>query len=407
MNLTQVKAATALMWRLKREGKIKDLPIPTLVGDTGIGKSSIMSNIYNEELGSAVKEVIKEAKAQEGDITKEAPKVTVNKVSVKDAAKDMQKYLEFLFLAQMETGDLIGMPDKLGDRTIFYAPDWFPEKEAKGLLVLDELGDSDTNTRKAIMPLLLTGKLHRHVLPKDVMIICAMNPIGGNFGGIGFTKQFRNRLAFWKVTPSVDEWLVYAEKAGLPQYIKAMVAEQPSFLEDQNESNQGWENSSAYDGIPSRRSIATAAQVLASMTDQEIKLFGDELITSMVGPNVSGSMFMYKALKIEEVMKAEELWDDTAGMLTKIDNWLQSQQTAKVAAFLRLIKAYLSNTKSLKDYDVEALGKLLTILPEDMIAGMLFFIKNELSYQFELLVALGAIPEIFSKLENVMSIGKD
>lgn len=387
MDLKQVKQAVNLMWRLKRDGKILNLPIPTLVGDTGIGKSTILQKIMKEEKGA--------------------------------------DYLVSLFLAQMEVGDLIGMPDKAEGRlitkgtkgeegyseyreagkTVWLAPDWFPEHEAKGLLVLDELGDSDSMTRKAIMPLLLTGELHSHRLPQEVMLVCAMNPIGGNFGGVGFTKQFQNRLMFWKVTPSIDEWLAFAEKRGLAKYVKSMVAEQPSFFEDQNETNLGWQNSPLYDGMPSRRSVTAAAEILTAMSEKEIQDFGDELLTSIVGPAAAGAMLTYKAMNIEEVMNAEDLFKDTANMLAKVDSWLQDNDIAKVSAFLRLVKAHLVNTKSIKDINVEALGKLLVILSEDMIAAMLFFIRHELPYHFEFLVALAEHPELFAKVEAVTSKG--
>lgn len=384
MDLKQVRQATSLMWRLKMEGKIKNLPIPTLVGDTGIGKSSIMLDI------------------------------ATNPPEVKGKEKVEVDYLHSLFLAQMEVGDLIGMPDKeytettidgkvvKEGRTVWLAPDWFPKSGDKGLLLLDELGDSDPQTRKAIMPLLLTGELHSHILPKDVLLVCAMNPIGGTFGGVGFTKQFQNRLMFWKVKPSIDEWLAFAEPI-LPKYALAMVAEQPNMFEDRNDTNLGWETSTIYDGIPSRRSITVATSILQEMTEKEIKDFGDALLTSIVGPAAAGSLLTYKAMKIEEILNVDDLFNNPQDTLVKIDAWLNNEEIPKVSAFTKLVKAYLANTKSIKDYDVKILGKFLYLLPADMAGGMMYFIRRELPYYFNLLAELAKETKIFDRLQKVMS----
>lgn len=386
MDLKQVQQATALLWKIKMQDKIQNLPIPTLVGDTGIGKSSIMKNIFRN-----------------------APKVKNEEGKVGKA-----NYLHSLFLAQMEVGDLIGMPDKeytekvvngqlkRAGKTVWLAPDWFPEANSKGILLFDELGDSDPQTRKAVMPLLLTGELHSHILPKDVLLMCAMNPIGGNFGGVGFTKQFQNRLMFWKVKPSIDEWLAYAEPL-LPKYALAMVAEQPNLFEDRNDSNAGWESSTAYNGIPSRRSITVATDILQEMTDTDIKDFGDELLTSIVGTAAAGTLLTYRAMKINEVLNVDDLFKKPVETMAKIDTWLNNEEIAKVSAFTRLVKAFLSNTKSVDEYDVKTLGKFLYILPSDMIGGMMFFIRQQLPYHFSLLTELAKETKIFAKLQEVMS----
>ena len=56
-----------------------------------------------------------------------------------------------------------------------------------------------------------------------------MNPVGGDFGGYTFSRQFKDRLAFLKVSSTIEEWLAFANKAGLPLYVRNMISEQPGF----------------------------------------------------------------------------------------------------------------------------------------------------------------------------------
>jgi ABC-type lipoprotein export system ATPase subunit len=47
MNLTKTRQILEIAWRLSASGKISNMPIFTLVGDTGIGKSTIMQDFSN------------------------------------------------------------------------------------------------------------------------------------------------------------------------------------------------------------------------------------------------------------------------------------------------------------------------------------------------------------------------
>ena len=378
MNLSQTKEVINFLWKVRREGKIKNLPTITLVGDTGIGKSTIIEEVLRDYI------------------------LLNNKSKPKK-----RPYLEYLFLAQQEVGDLIGMPTMENGKTTWAAPEWFPNENDAGLLTFDELADSDPQTRKAVMPLLLTNKLHQHVLPRDVMVICAMNPVGGAFGGMGFTKQFKNRLLFLKVKPTISEWLTFAEKAGLPAYVKSAVAEQPDFFEDSNDSNQGWESSTEYDGIPSRRAVTTAAFLLEEMTAEELASFGQELLVGVVGPVKAGMLIRYKSMGVEEVMNIQDLFSNPARMLAKIDRWNANNEVPKVAAFNKLFIAMVLANKSVEHLNMDIITQYLEVLPQDIVGGTLKEISANASspeYKTSFLVEITKrSPEVFKKLHSSLN----
>jgi MoxR-like ATPase len=150
---------------------------PCLVGAMGIGKSQIIAQIA-EELG----------------------------IQLID-----------LRLAQMETGDLVGIPYLHKDRTFWGKPGWWPEENTKGILLLDEINRAPNDVRQAIFQLILADhrgnrKLHTHVLPKGWAVIAAMNPPGGEYQVEELDKAMVRRFIMLTVQPDVESWLLWAKE---------------------------------------------------------------------------------------------------------------------------------------------------------------------------------------------------
>ena len=87
----RIKEAARVLPEIMKQGEV-----PILVGHAGVGKTQI----------------------------------------VKEIASKTGRKLITLVLSQMEPGDLIGMPDRKGDRTVWLKPEWFPE-DGNSILFLD------------------------------------------------------------------------------------------------------------------------------------------------------------------------------------------------------------------------------------------------------------------------------
>ena len=61
--------------------------------------------------------------------------------------------------------DLLGLPDRIDDRTKWLRPEILPT-DGEGILGIDELPDSSMSMQKAYYQLILDGKVQSHVLPK-------------------------------------------------------------------------------------------------------------------------------------------------------------------------------------------------------------------------------------------------
>lgn len=372
MNFTQIRTALNLIWRLKKDGSICNLPIFTLVGDTGVGKSTLLQSFAN----------------------------TLKR-------DHSTNFYESKFLAQVEVGDLIGMPDRKGGKTVYLAPDWWPESSDTGLLFFDELSDAKADVRSAIMPLLLTGKLHQNVLPNGILIICAMNPVGGEFGGYTFTRQFKDRLAFIKATPTIEEWIVYANNISLPLYSRNMISEQPEFFLDSRESGSDdgdWKTDEYYEGTPSRRSVTAAIQVYEQMTNEEKEAIGSELLTSIAGPAAAAGIIIYSRRTVSELTNPKDIYNEEQRpvVLMTISSWVANSSLERLGSFIRLTKAMIKSDGIEKSH-IKPLADLTAILPEDMAVGLLSYIRDEVpSGKARLLALSSANPEVFRRISDVM-----
>ena len=97
---------------------------------------------------------------------------------VKQIADDLGNSFVDLRLASQEVGDLIGLPHRDTNRTVWLKPSWFPEEGTSGVLFLDELNRAPRDVRQAVFQLVLDRKLHTHTLPSGWSIVAA-----GNYSG--------------------------------------------------------------------------------------------------------------------------------------------------------------------------------------------------------------------------------
>ncbi|SHH16086.1 AAA family ATPase [Thermosipho atlanticus] len=212
--------------------------VPLLVGHFGVGKTDLMREIANET----------------------------------------NRKLVILVLSQMEPGDLIGLPSRENNKTVFLAPDWWPDNE-NYIIFLDEINRSHRSIRNAIMQLLIDKRIHNHVLPKGTWIAASMNPPDEDYDQVDLITDpaFLSRFFILEISPSVDEWLQWADQIGLPEEIKKFVEKNPEFLFPRI-------NVSLKANIkPSPRSWYKLGNVLKKLSKEDKKRFGYQLASGILG----------------------------------------------------------------------------------------------------------------------------
>lgn len=163
-------------------------------------------------------------------------------------------------LSQITEGDMIGLPYKVEKKdqngelksisTRFLPLDWFIECiESPHLIFLDELDRSSQEVQQAAFELVLDRSIQGNKIHPESRIYAAIN--GGTEGGSNYhTNDIDPALLdrFWTadITPSVEEWLMWAQGKVVPDIIEFIRSEQAHL-----ENNEVIDPGKIY---PSRRS---------------------------------------------------------------------------------------------------------------------------------------------------------
>ncbi len=298
----------------------------------------------------------------------------------KEIAEDTGRKLIILVISQMEPGDLIGLPARDGEKTVFLRPDWWPE-DGNVILMIDEVNRAHRSIRNAIMQLLIERRIHNHVLPEGSWVLAAANPPDEEYDQVELITDpaFMSRFFHLEITPNIKEWTNWSKTVGVPDEVTDFVNEYPEFL------SRDTVVSMRLDIRPSPRSWYKLGRVMKEMTGQEIEEYGYVLSAGMVGPEAARS-FMSRIKGETELPSSEEiLFELSAGMKQRIKDYDISSVSSIV---LRLTKhlSELSET-DLKNYfdnlpkitnNLLDLGKLI---PKDSFFGIIRHLAHQVQQE--------------------------
>ena len=167
-----------------------------------------------------------------------------------------------LFLGQMsDPGDLIGIPNKneKTGKTDFMPPYWFPVDGKPIVLFLDELNRARPEILQTIMDLALNRKLAGRKLPEGSRIISAVNA-GDQYQLTDLDPALVSRFNIVNFTPTVQEWLLWARKAGVDSRVIEFIQENPVWLDKDPDSREGADT--GLDKTPDRRAWKRVSDII-------------------------------------------------------------------------------------------------------------------------------------------------
>lgn len=118
------------------------------------------------------------------------------------------------FLGQMsDPGDLIGLmhKDEETGRSLFLPPYWWPTDGEPIVLFLDELNRARPEILQAVQDLALNRTLAGKQLPKDSIVISAVNE-GEEYQLTDLDPALVSRFNLYEFAPTVEDWLLWANK---------------------------------------------------------------------------------------------------------------------------------------------------------------------------------------------------
>ena len=197
-----------------------------------------------------------------------------------------------LFLGQMsDPGDLIGIPNKNEEtgKTDFMPPYWFPLDGKPIVLFLDELNRARPEILQTIMDLALNRKLAGRKLPEGSRIISAVNA-GDQYQLTDLDPALVSRFNIVNFRPTVQEWLLWAGKAGVDSRVIEFIQENPIWLDKDPDAKEG--EDTGLDKTPDRRGWKRVSDILKQSQDMTGLL--TKAVSAVVGPKAA-SAFMSSA----------------------------------------------------------------------------------------------------------------
>ncbi len=209
-----------------------------------------------------------------------------------------------LFLGQMsDTGDLLGLPDKSGEITVFRPPYWFPIDGKPIVLFLDELNRARPEILQTIMDLALNKKLAGRSLPKGSRIIAAANE-GEEYQLTDLDPALVSRFNIFQFEPDVDEWLSWAKKKDVDKRVMDFIRGNSQWLDKIPDKGDNFDM--GLDKTPDRRGWKRVSDVIKPK--KELDRADLKLISGIVG--VKAAKLFESKLSQKKVIEAKNLLTD-------------------------------------------------------------------------------------------------
>src|SRR6201991_831193 len=132
---------------------------------------------------------------------------------------------------QIAPEDVSGIPRIVGERSVFCPPRvLLPEDGQPFCLFLDELPACPPDIQKAFYSLLLERRLGEHALPPGTWVVAAGNRIQDRALVRAMSSALGNRVTILQLRVDTDEWLAWAQRAGVRREIRDFITTIPDAL---------------------------------------------------------------------------------------------------------------------------------------------------------------------------------
>jgi hypothetical protein len=263
--------------------------VPTalnVVGNAGLGKTTVVANLAKEEGMQFVKinlAMIEELSDLIGFPVKEF-----------QIGKDTTDGLKTKWVTEMEAELAVKAGFKLtgGRRTAYCAPEWISGKEESGILLLDDYTRADPRMIQACMDLINTQEYISWKLPKDWTIILTTNPDGGDYHVNSMDIAQTTRFISCELKFDVDCWAQWAEETQMDGRCINFILKHPEIVTE----------------ATNPRAITTFFNAISSFEKFEEQLPMIQMIgEGSVGPDMTSLFTLFINNKLDQLMSPKDI----------------------------------------------------------------------------------------------------
>jgi len=285
---------------------------------------------------------------------------------VRDLAQE--RGCEFVYIAPAqfeEMGDLIGMPkiavDNLkGEVTRFIAPEWVPQNEGPGILLLDDVNRADDRILRGIMQLLQNYAVVSWSLPANWLIVLTANPDNGDYSVTTLDDAMLTRMLHVTLEFDVQAWTRWAEKNGVDERGINFVLTYPELINGRRTTP---------------RSLVQFFQAIQSIDNLQMQLGLVKLLADASLDEATTQAFInFIHLNLDHLPSPQQILEteDFPGMALQIDRRIHEGNTKRLdilsVMITRLTNYLLLRAAEPGDLEMSNLKKflLLDLLPNDL-----------------------------------------
>lgn len=280
---------------------------------------------------------------------------------VRDFAKQNNWKCISLAPAQFEEmGDLLGMPQIEGNRTVFRKPAWAPEDFGPGILLLDDFNRADDRIIRGLMPLLQDGRTVSWGLPPDWHIVLTANPDNGDYSVTPLDASLLTRMLHVELTFDVKSWANWAANYRIPSLFIDFVLLYPELIDHERTTARSLvQFFDSLQGLDQTKKQKTLIPVLAK------GFLGEAAARQFVAYLKSTQEHLPS---VRTVLEANDFDSEVAQPVTSFLNKSTLQLEAFSVFWERIYRTLKNRPEDLKPQELKNLEKLLKLpqLPEDL-----------------------------------------
>lgn len=241
------------------------------------------------------------------------------------------------------------------------------------ILLFDELAQCESSTQKAVVDILLNGRIGEHGLRPTTWTIGAGNRLSDGAGAGRLLSIMRNRMVNYSVHMPLDRWRGWAKSNGTPEVVLDFLEFRPDLLADCQPSKDG--PFLTYRSMSQAVAFVNQAKSMAGDTDPMTipqNSFLKQTVAGVIGEPAQIELFAYAA-DAAALPKFHEVVRDPMGakcppMSNISAQFAASQMIIKGVDATNIDKCWTYAQRLLKEMQVRNANEMLS----NMLGGVLF-----------------------------------
>jgi len=238
-------------------------------------------------------------------------------------------------LSQMTEGDIIGLPELTDGVTRFAPCDWFVKAcNEPVILFFDELNRATIEVQQCAFQIVLDRELNGHKLHPKTRVYAAVNE-GSEYQVTEMDPALLRRFFVTSLEPTTNDWLNWAEKAGIDPIITTFIKKYPSHLRHEGELQPGkvYPNPASWDRL--HQSLKYAKLDPVNLIGEKVPELFYPMCLGFIGSETAIAFTDY-VRNYEIKFSAEDVvdkWNEKSALISKLTNDKKNDLISQVVVY--------------------------------------------------------------------------